>query len=214
VPDDLRTRLVDAGAELLAREGLQALSLREIARRAGVSHGAPRRYFPTHQALLAAIAWRGYRELGSQATEAAKAEPEPRARVLAMSRVYLRFARAHRGMFELMFRHDLMDGGGTRLREACLPLFDALVALVAQAKPGSDPVTVAGAYWANLHGIAQLSQWGALQLALGTEDTEPLLAAVLDAHLTPGDRRAVAADHPFGAHPLEPLRLAAHGRGA
>ena len=54
--DDLRARLVEAGVELVAREGTEALSLREIARRAGVSHGAPRRYFPTHRELLAAVA--------------------------------------------------------------------------------------------------------------------------------------------------------------
>ncbi|MEU0061112.1 helix-turn-helix domain-containing protein, partial [Streptomyces sp. NPDC006334] len=45
---DLRTRLVDVGVELLAEQGVDALTLREIARRAGVSHGAPRRHFPTH----------------------------------------------------------------------------------------------------------------------------------------------------------------------
>lgn len=55
---DLRIRLVDVGVELLAREGVGALSLREIARRAGVSHGAPRRHFPTHLELLSAIARR------------------------------------------------------------------------------------------------------------------------------------------------------------
>ena len=52
----LRSRLVDVGVELVTAEGVQALSLREIARRAGVSHGAPRRYFPTHLELLSAIA--------------------------------------------------------------------------------------------------------------------------------------------------------------
>ncbi len=55
----LRARLVDVGARLLATEGPQALTLREIARRAGVSYGAPRRYFPTHRDLLSAIARRG-----------------------------------------------------------------------------------------------------------------------------------------------------------
>ncbi|MGC1214378.1 MAG: helix-turn-helix domain-containing protein, partial [Micromonospora sp.] len=60
-PDSsLRARLVEVGVDLLEREGTQALTLREIARRAGVSHGAPRRYFPTHFALLAAIAQVGY----------------------------------------------------------------------------------------------------------------------------------------------------------
>ena len=52
----LRDRLVDAGVELLAAEGLQALTLRELALRAGVSHGAPRLYFPTHLEVLSAMA--------------------------------------------------------------------------------------------------------------------------------------------------------------
>lgn len=56
----LRDRLVDVGVALVAAEGAQALTLREIARRAGVSHGAPRRYFPTHLELLSAIARRGF----------------------------------------------------------------------------------------------------------------------------------------------------------
>src|SRR6185369_1592988 len=59
----LRERLVATGVALVAEQGSSAVSLREIARRAGVSHGAPRRHFPTHQALLAAIAGRGYHDL-------------------------------------------------------------------------------------------------------------------------------------------------------
>lgn len=62
----LRSRLVDVGVELVTAEGVQALSLREIARRAGVSHGAPRRYFPTHLELLSAIARRGFEELAGR----------------------------------------------------------------------------------------------------------------------------------------------------
>ncbi|MFE2627335.1 TetR/AcrR family transcriptional regulator, partial [Streptomyces sp. NPDC059374] len=58
----LRERLVDVGVDLVAREGAQALTLREIARRAGVSHGAPRRWFPTHLDLLSASARRGFAE--------------------------------------------------------------------------------------------------------------------------------------------------------
>ena len=63
MPDDLRDRLVATGVELLTAEGTEALTLREIARRAGVSHGAPRRYFPTHRELLAAVARVGYDRL-------------------------------------------------------------------------------------------------------------------------------------------------------
>ncbi|MFD0787594.1 TetR/AcrR family transcriptional regulator, partial [Micromonospora azadirachtae] len=62
---DVRTRLVAAGVDLVREEGHGAVSLRDIARRAGVSHGAPRRYFPTHLDLLSAIARQGYADLGA-----------------------------------------------------------------------------------------------------------------------------------------------------
>ncbi|MEU6703399.1 TetR/AcrR family transcriptional regulator [Streptomyces wuyuanensis] len=192
----LRARLVDAGVDLVTKEGMQALSLREIARRAGVSHGAPRRYFPTHLALLSAIARRGFQDLAARATgavAAAGSEDDPRGQLTLFGRVYLDFARTDRGMYDLMFRHDLLKSDELGLRETSLPLYRTLVDLVGRARaesganggdgPGSDPVVVAGALWANLHGIAQLWGWGSLQLATGGDDVEPLLRAALDAHL-------------------------------
>ncbi|MBA6440243.1 TetR/AcrR family transcriptional regulator [Streptomyces sp. GMR22] len=184
----LRSRLVDVGVELLDEEGAGALSLREIARRAGVSHGAPRRYFPTHLSLLSAIARRGFESLAAQAGEVVAAhEGEPREQLTALARSWLDFALTNRGMFELMFRHDLLESGHLGLRETSLPLFATLVDLVAEARPdsGAEPRIVAGALWANLHGIAQLWGWGSLQLAVGGDDPEPLLRAALDAHLGP-----------------------------
>jgi AcrR family transcriptional regulator len=180
----LRDRLVEVGVELVAHEGTGALSLREVARRAGVSHGAPRRYFPTHRSLLAAIARRGYEYLGQRLTEPA-ADPDPRVQLVALGRRYLDFATTNRGMFALMFRHDLLHGGRAGLRDLSLPLFRTVVDLVARAGPTPDPTATAGALWANLHGIAQLWEWGSLQLAMGTDDAEPLLRAALDAHLGP-----------------------------
>ncbi|MGV9883716.1 TetR/AcrR family transcriptional regulator [Streptomyces sp. NPDC003006] len=190
----LRARLVDVGVELLAAEGVQALTLREIARRAGVSHGAPRRHFPTHVALLSAIARRGFAELAARVAQAA-AEGDARTRLTALCRAYLGFAADHRGMFELMFRHDLLESDGLGLRETSLPLFDVLVGLVAEARgasgaassavPGVGARVAAGALWANLHGIAQLWGWGSLRLASGAADVEPLIEAALDAHLAP-----------------------------
>jgi AcrR family transcriptional regulator len=185
----LRDRLIDAGAELVAGGGSAAVSLREIARRAGVSHGAPRRYFPAHLELLSAIARRGFTDLAARLGEAAGGSAdEPRARLAAMSRAYLDFAASSRGMYELMFRHDLLESGGLGLREASLPLFRMVTALVSEAEPHGDaaPETVAGSLWASLHGIAQLWGWGSLQLATGLDDVEPLLRAALDAHLSTG----------------------------
>ncbi|MGW1498457.1 TetR/AcrR family transcriptional regulator [Streptomyces mirabilis] len=185
----LRTRLIEVGVDLVTTEGAQVLTLREIARRAGVSHGAPRRYFPTHLELLSAIARRGFADLGARATEAlGDGGASPRAQLTTLGRVYLDFAFTQPGMYELMFRHDLLESGKLGLRETSLPLFGVLVDLVGRARPEADAALVAGALWANLHGIAQLWGWGSLQLATGTTDFVPLLDAALDAHLGPEER--------------------------
>ncbi|WP_097221564.1 MULTISPECIES: TetR/AcrR family transcriptional regulator [unclassified Streptomyces] len=198
----LRERLVDAGVELVLTEGSGSVGLREIARRAGVSHGAPRRYFPTHRALLSAIARRGFEELGARSVAATCETNQPRAQLAALARVYVAFARERRGMFELMFRHDLLDSGGRgeapagpRLREATLPMFDGVVALVARCRgeaTDSSAALTAAALWSNLHGIAELWSWGSLQLAVGggpgeesADSPDRIVEAALDAHLGP-----------------------------
>ncbi|MGW6396088.1 TetR/AcrR family transcriptional regulator [Streptomyces sp. NPDC055103] len=201
--DGLRGRLVRVGVELVNAEGAHALSLREIARRAGVSHGAPRRYFPTHLDLLSAIARQGFAELADRLAEEDREDAGPRERIAILARVYLAYAGTRRGMYELMFRHDLLESGRLGLRETSLPLFAHLTGLVARATgadTGADAALRAGALWANLHGIAQLWHWGSLRLATGatdgiggtsatgaTDDPAPLLAAALDAHLGPAE---------------------------
>ncbi|MFD3373116.1 MULTISPECIES: TetR/AcrR family transcriptional regulator [unclassified Streptomyces] len=185
----LRARLVAVGVDLVTQEGAQALSLREIARRAGVSHGAPRRYFPTHLELLSAIAREGFAELGAEVAEELRGgEGSPRAQLAALARIYVDFALSHRGMYELMFRHDLLESNSLGLRETSLPLFNSLVDLVSRVRPDVRAPDVAGALWANLHGIAQLWGWGSLQLATGADGVEPLVRAALDAHLGPEPR--------------------------
>ncbi|MFI1651388.1 TetR/AcrR family transcriptional regulator [Streptomyces avidinii] len=192
----LRERLIDVGVELVMSEGSGALGLREIARRAGVSHGAPRRYFPTHHSLLSAIARRGFEDLGVRfaAAAAGARESSPRERVRAIGRAYVGYALEHPGMFELMFRHDLLDSAGQaasegpRLRESTLSMFDLLVALVCRCG-AAEPSVAAAALWANLHGVAQLWRWGSLPLVLGgpppADGVERLVDAAVDAHLGP-----------------------------
>ncbi|WP_406290245.1 TetR/AcrR family transcriptional regulator [Streptomyces sp. NBC_00209] len=209
-PDSLRERLIDAGVDLVMTEGSASLGLREIARRAGVSHGAPRRYFPTHHALLSAIAGRGFTELAARFATAAEAAGTPREQLRGLADAFLAYAGEYGGMFALMFRHDLLDSeahasdedadepGRPRLRESTLPLFTRLVELVTQDRahhtengtgPSYDaappPALTAAALWTNLHGIAVLRASGSLQLAFpGTrEGPDPLVTAVLDAHL-------------------------------
>ncbi|OJF12318.1 TetR/AcrR family transcriptional regulator [Couchioplanes caeruleus] len=177
--DDLRARLVAAGVELVAERGTAALTLREIARRAGVSHGAPRRWFPAHRDLIAAVARVGYERLSARLT-ALVPLGEPRADLLALGRLYLGFARDERGMFELMFRHELLRGNQEGLREAGRSVFAVLVGLFGPGR--SNTATVAAAFWANLHGIAQLWAWGSLGV-IGDADADALLCTAVDAYL-------------------------------
>lgn len=182
----LRERLIDAGVDLVSREGANAVSLREIARRAGVSHGAPRRYFPTHLDLLSAIARRGFDGLNVMVDETIADETlDPRDRLLTLARAVLRFVSSNRGMYELMFRYDLLGDRRFGLQEVGLPSFRATARLITQAQGESDvaPEVTAGALWATLHGIAQLWEWHSLRTATGLDDPEPLLRAALDAHL-------------------------------
>ncbi|WP_079193057.1 TetR/AcrR family transcriptional regulator [Streptomyces sp. CB02460] len=207
----LRERLIDAGVDLVLAEGSASLGLREIARRAGVSHGAPRRYFPTHHALLSAIARRGFTELAARFTTATEGSGTPRDQLRSLADAFLDYAAVYGGMFELMFRHDLLDSEvhasdadapGPRLREATLPLFARLVELVTEDRaqrtehgtgPSDDsappPVLTAAALWTNLHGIAVLRANGSLGLALpeAGEAPDPLVTAALDAHLGRAD---------------------------
>jgi AcrR family transcriptional regulator len=207
----LRERLIDVGVDLVLTEGSASVGLREVARRAGVSHGAPRRYFPTHGALLSAIARRGFEDLAARCEAAAAGMTTPRGQLEALARVYVGYALERRGMFELMWRHDLLDSAPQasdqpKLRESTLPLFGHITGLVARCRSEQDaaqrtdepgeaappPAVTAAALWSNLHGIAQLWAWGSLQLALGTppldgnpgdDQRDRLITAVLDAHL-------------------------------
>lgn len=152
VVEPLRGRLVAAGVEMLEEVGAQRLGLRAIAREAGVSHGAPRRYFPTHNSLLAAIAASGYADLRSE-IEAVQAD-SPRQRLIATGLAYVDFATRRREMFTLMFRHDLLEGAGENLRETVtIPLFRHWRTLVTECI--TDPTGArALSLWTNLHGIA------------------------------------------------------------
>jgi AcrR family transcriptional regulator len=202
-PESLRERLVDAGVELVMSGGAAGLGLRQIARQARVSHGAPRRYFPTHRSLLSAIARRGFADLGARFTAATRPRQSPRAQLLALGRAYVTYAQEERGMFELMFRHDLLKdvpapSGQPRLRESTMPLFERIVALIREHRAGTAPdqddAVIAAALWANVHGIAQLWAWGSLQLALGTAPGrdvpfEGLITTAVDAHLESGRTR-------------------------
>jgi AcrR family transcriptional regulator len=110
--DSPRDRLVRTSLDLIAAEGLEGMSLRNIARRAGVSHGAPLRHFASLADLLAEVAAHGFRTL-SEAIEKSGAQLAPGvgplARLRAGSRAYVECAVANPALFALMFRPELLD---------------------------------------------------------------------------------------------------------
>ena len=100
---DLRRALIDASLALIAEEGFSALTLREVARRAGVTHAAPYRHFADKEALLAAVAEEGFRAMASDMRERMDKETSPTERLLACGVAYVLFAVRHPSHFRVMF---------------------------------------------------------------------------------------------------------------
>jgi AcrR family transcriptional regulator len=160
---DLRRTLLDASLALVEEQGIAALSLREVARKAGVSHNAPYHHFPDKGSLLAAIAAEGFGGLAREMTEArAGAKDDPRARLEACGQSYVRFAVSSPAHFRVMFRPELFDlSCKENLQGASQPAFQMLVAGVVecqeagQAPPG-DPMPLVLTCWSAVHGLASL----------------------------------------------------------
>jgi AcrR family transcriptional regulator len=149
---DLEAALLQAAGKILEKEGVEALSLREVARRAGVSHNAPYRHFPQREGLLAALAADGFRLLGQAQREAAAAGG-----LRAMGETYVRFALTHPQRFRLMFGGQVSMEKHPQLREVATKAFaglsGALSARVPEARGAGDSSIAA---WALVHGLAQL----------------------------------------------------------
>ena len=174
-PGDLRDRLLEQAAQLLDTDGVEAVTIRAVARRAQVSHGAPRRHFATRAQLLGTLARDGFLELVRR-LDALAADDPPDERLAQAARSYLAFARERPALFDLMTRHDLLEGSGVGLRGASLPTLARWHELVRAARPAAteqDSLLL----FAHVHGVAALHSHGALSM-LGY-DPEPLLVAVL-----------------------------------
>ena len=172
--EDLRPALLAAARGLLARGGTEALSLREVARSAGVSHNAPYRHFPDRAALLAAIAAEGFEALAARMRDAAAASA-PQRRIGASGAAYVRFALDEPHLFRLMF------GGLVRGREHPeLAAAAARAYAVLQGETGGSPAPRTIAAWAMVHGLAQLLLDGQIPAARGDRAAaERLIEAIL-----------------------------------
>ena len=159
---NLREELVSHGLAILEGEGLPALTMREIARRIGVTQTAPLHHFEGKTGLLAAIAALGFRMLFDQRMAALKDQREPGDRLLAVMLAYVDFARAHPALFHLMHGPEIPDKSAyAELNEAAIRSYGLLETAVADyllAHEGSmerrREATLAA--WTACHGLAHI----------------------------------------------------------
>jgi AcrR family transcriptional regulator len=142
---DLRAAILRAAGEVLEREGVATLSVREAARRAGVSHNAPYRHFPDRDSLLAALAAEGFAWLGKSLESRFGRE---------MGEAYVHFALENPQRYRLMFGGLLRVEAHPELRESARAAYAALEK--AFAGQGVDPDKAAAAAWSLVHGFATL----------------------------------------------------------
>jgi AcrR family transcriptional regulator len=174
---DLRPALLRAAVETITEAGPAAMSLREVARRAGVTHAAAAYHFGDKAGLFAAIAAEGYRELGEALREAAEA----RRGFLEMGVAYVRFAVSHRAHFEVMYRPELYRPDDPEVSQA-RAVTAAL--LYGTARPDAGQLAAGVAAWSLVHGIATLWLNGSLPGQLGHDPEE--ITRIVAPHLDIG----------------------------
>jgi AcrR family transcriptional regulator len=155
---DLREQLLQAAEAALAEMPADQVSLREIARRAGVSHAAPRHHFGTLGELLGEIAARGFERFVAHLDRAADkaAEQSPHARLLAMGRAYLSFAEKNRSVYGLMFGKNDQCARTPHRMEAARRAWDQLEGQVASGIGEAKAKHGALMVWSYVHGLATL----------------------------------------------------------
>ena len=161
---ELRRALIDAALAVIERDGVSALSLRELARRLGVSHAAPAHHFADKAALLIEIAREGYERFGAALVAAADAAPDDDARLAAVGRAYVDFALSQPATFRVMFGREIADLGQSPgvLADASAKAYQVLLRVaetaLAPVPPERRPPVelVAFASWATVHGATML----------------------------------------------------------
>ena len=157
VPADLRQRILDTSRALLDEQGAAGLSLREVARRAGVTHQAPYHHFADRESILAELVTQGFKELERRLARAHARKAEPQAMLAASGLAYVVFALDHPGVFRIMFRADLCDQARFPQAQAAGERAHAeLMHLVRLVHGGADDVNLAALHWAQVHGLAGL----------------------------------------------------------
>src|SRR5947208_6660440 len=187
----LRDALLQAAERVLERDGLAGLTLRAVAREAGVSHAAPTHHFGDLTGLVSELAAIGFRQFNAAMVSACDTATTPLARALARPKAYVAYAQAHPGMYGLMFRTERLDYSRPSLHEAAESSFAGLanaIGAMRQEQFSGDALTLnQGAAiaraWSMVHGFTMLLLDGRLKdilerLPAGTT-AEQLLEAIL-----------------------------------
>lgn len=185
---DLRRALVEAASEILETEGREALTLRAVASRAGVSAMAPYRHFADKSALLVEVGTLGFVRLQAALAEADAAAADPRAALVAQAGVHVRFAAAHPDLFRLMFGPDPRIGGdpAEMIGQPDTAYGTFARRIVQLFGPDETPVAILTC-WSFVHGLATLVV--DRRLPPGADDVDALVrqaASFLIARLAPG----------------------------
>lgn len=184
----LRPALIEAAEAVIAERGLDRFSLRETARRAGVSPAAPAHHFGDVRGLLTAIAAQAFADLASDLDAAdTAAGPDREARIRAQGIAYVAFALDRPARFDLMWRKPLLDNNDSQLNEMGDRAFDVLDRVTrpegAPSSGSTDPVLAPSiAAWSLVHGFARLAIDGAFGAELDSAEraAQSLLPLILE----------------------------------
>jgi AcrR family transcriptional regulator len=186
---DLRRAILDSAAAVIAREGPAAVSLREIARRIGVSHAAPAHHFRDKTGLFTALAAEGWARFVAAMTAARDGADGPLAQLSAAGVSYVVFARDNPGHFRVMFRRDLVDASDPAYAEGSKAGFTLLAGVVDACQTvgwgrGQEPWVLISSAWSLVHGLADLTSNGSLGLVTGDRPADEIARDVTEAFTT------------------------------
>lgn len=173
---DLPTALRAATAELVTEKGISGFSLREVARRAGVSHAAPAHHFGDSRGLLTSMATEGFERLAGALEDAAEGRDDAADRLEAVGQAYVRTALAYPGHFAVIFQNDLIDDDDEPCLAASLRAYKALQDTIEpvrdQINPSLDVDVAATLCWATMQGLVVLApKLGQVAEETGTSTT-------------------------------------------
>ena len=187
----LRDALLDAAERVLERDGLAGLTLRAVAREAGVSHAAPTHHFGDLTGLLSELAAIGFRRFNAAMVAAVAGDLAPMEKALARARAYMAYARANPGMYGLMFRTERLDYSRPALHEAAEASFAGLSGAIAASRQEQivdgalslDQAAAIARAWSLVHGFTTLLLDGRLTDILQRAPAGTSADALLDAML-------------------------------